>query len=920
MISFFRKLHWLTRRAAKEAELREELEFHMEEEAEERTSEGLPKEEALWAARRELGNLAIVQESTRAAWGWTVLEQLGQDLRYAVRTMLRNRAFTTLAVGSLALGIGANTAIYSFMDSLLLRALPVPDPESLAVLNWHSREARGPRPNHVMHGMDGSTWADGNGETGGIFPFGAFELLRENRSIFSSLFAYYESKRHNLTIHGQAEIADGEYVSGDFFRGLAVPPAAGRLIVPDDDRPSAAPVVVISTRLGERRFSSAANAVGQSILIDNRPFTVIGVTAPEFFGVDPEVNPDFYVPMRMNLVMDRTASWAVTPEQYLDKHHYWIQMMGRLNPGVTLVQAEATLAPVFHQWVEATASNDRERESLPALRVKEGAGGLDTLRRRYSKPLYVLLAMVGLILAIACANIANLLLARAAARRREMAVRLSIGAGRLRLVRQLLTESICLAFAGGAIGTGLAFWGVRFLTALLANGQEDFTLRAELNWHVLAATMALSVLCGAVFGLAPAMQSTRADVIPALKERVTARLGWRRSPSFRPVSLSQVLVVSQIVISLLVLVAAGLFVRTLSNMQSIQMGFNRENVLLFQVNARQAGHLDPEILTFYEDLRQRFAAIPGVRNATLSHASLLSAGRGLEVSIAGTPVAKETRILHAGPRFFSTMQIPLLLGREIDERDTPASRSVVVVNERFVQAHFSGENPLGLHILRGGPPREMEIVGVVSDAHYGPLKDDTRPVLYIPYNQEVRPQVQQMVYALRTAGDPLAYVKTVREIVHQADRRMPLMDVRTQAAEIDRAMNQEIIFARLCTGFAILALVIAGVGLYGTTAYGVSRRTGEIGIRMALGAQRGVVVRMILRQVLVLAALGLAIGLPMALGASKLLQSFLYGMTANDPLAVTAAVGILLGAVFFAGYLPARRASRIDPVTALREE
>jgi predicted permease len=921
MLTFFRKLRWLTRRDAKEAELHEEFQFHLAEEAEERESTGLPRDEAAWAARRELGNLGLAQESTRAAWGWTFVEQFGQDIRYALRTMFHNRAFTALAVLSLALGIGANTAIYSFMDSILLRALPVPDPESLAVLNWHSKEPRGPKPNHVMHGMDGSTWAEGNGETGGIFPFGAFELLHENRSIFSSLFAYYESDKHNLMIKGQAEIADGEYVSGDFFRGLAVPPAAGRLIIPDDDRMGAPPVVVISARLGQRRFSSVEDAVGQSILIDNLPFTVIGVAPPEFFGVDPAANPDFYVPLRTNLVIDRTVSWAVRPEQYLDKNHYWIQMMGRLIPGVTLAQAQAALAPAFHQWVDATASNDRERESLPALAVKEGAGGLDTLRRRYSKPLYVLMAMVGLILAIACANIANLLLSRAAARRREMAVRLSIGAGRLRLVRQLLTESVCLAFAGGAMGIAIAFWGVRFLTALLANGQANFTLHAELNWHVLLATLALSVLCGAVFGLAPAMQSTRADVIPALKEGTTAGVGWRPSRTFRHVSLSQALVVSQIVISLLLLVAAGLFVRTLSNLQSIQMGFNRENVLLFQLNARQAGHRDPEILTFYEEMRKRFAAIPGVRNATLSHASLLNAGRGLEVRISGNLVAKETRILHTGPRFFSTMQAPMLLGREIDERDTPDSPGVVVVNERFVKVHFGNENPLGRRLTRGGPrPRDMEIVGVASDAHYGRLKDVTPPVLYIPYNQENQPRMQQMVYALRTAGNPLAYVKTAREIVHQVDSRIPVTEVRTQAAEIDRAMNQEIVFARLCTSFAILALVIAGIGLYGTTAYGVARRTGEIGIRMALGAQRGAVVRMILRQVLVLAALGLAIGMPVALGASKLVQSLLFGTKANDPLAFVSAVGILLGAVMLAGYMPARKAARIDPITALRDE
>lgn len=919
MNSFLRKLRWLTQRDNKESELREELQFHLEAEAEQRKAHGLQEEDALWAARRELGNLTTVQESVRAVWGWTFLEQLGQDLRYGVRTMLHNRAFSALSLLSLALGIGANTVIYSFMDSMLLRALPVADGESLALLNWHSKEPRGVRPNHVMHGMDGSTWTDGKtGLSSGIFPFGAFELFRENKSIFSSLFAYYRTEKRNVTIGGQAEIAAGEYVSGDYFRGLAVPPAAGRLIFADDDRAGAPLVVVISMRLSQRRFSGAANAVGQPILIDNLPFTVIGVTPPEFFGVDPAANPDFYVPIHANLVLDGSVSWAKTPKAYLDQNYYWVEMMGRLRPGVTLSQAQATLAPLFHQWVAATATNERERQSLPELTVKEGAGGLGTLRRQYSKPLYVLLAMVGLILAIACANTATLLLSRAAARRREMAVRLSIGAGRLRVVRQLLTESVLLAFAGGALGVLLAVWGVRFLTFLLANGAEEFTLRAQLNWHVLGATFALSVLCGVVFGLAPAIQSTRADIMPALKGSRVA--GPRvRLHLWRP-SLSQALVVSQIVFSLLMLVAAALFVRTLSNLQAIQMGFNRENVLLFELNARQAGHRDPEILTFYDELRTRFAAIPGVRSATLSHASLLGAGRRLELRVAGTP-DPDTWILNTGPGFFSTMQIPMLLGREIDARDGPGSPPVVVANERFSKIHFGNENPLGRRVTLGGPhPRDMEIVGVSTNAHYGRLKDDIRPVLYIPYNQGDYPRVQQMVYALRTAGNPLVYIKTVREIVHKADGRIPVSNVMTQAAAIDRTMNQEIVFARLCTGFAILALVIASVGLYGTMAYAVARRTGEIGIRMALGAQRGVVVRMILRDVVLLAAAGLAIGLPTALGASRLVESFLFGIKANDPLALTLAVVILLGAALLAGYMPAQKASRIDPVTAIRHE
>jgi predicted permease len=350
------------------------------------------------------------------------------------------------------------------------------------------------------------------------------------------------------------------------------------------------------------------------------------------------------------------------------------------------------------------------------------------------------------------------------------------------------------------------------------------------------------------------------------------------------------------------------------------MGFNRENVLLFELNARQAGHREPEILAFYAELRKRLAAVPGVRNVTLAHASLLGAGRRLDLRVSGTP-APNTWILNTGPGFFSTMQIPMLAGREIDERDRPGSPGVVVVNERFAKDHFGSESSLGRRITLGGPrPRDLEIVGVCANAHYGRLKDETRPVIYIPYNQGDYPRVQQMVYALRTAGDPLGYVNGVRELVHQADNAIPVINVRTQAAEIDRGMNQEIIFARLCTAFAILALVIASVGLYGTMAYAVARRTGEIGIRMALGAQRGAVLRMILRQVLVLAAAGLAIGLPTALAASKLVESFLFGIKANDPPALVLAVAILLCAALTAGYMPARKASRIDPLTAIRYE
>jgi macrolide transport system ATP-binding/permease protein len=923
MSAFFQKLRSLLQRRRKEEDLRDELQFHLEEEAEERQSAGLPGEAARLAARRDIGNIALVQEDTRAAWSWTYLEQFAQDCRYGLRTMAANKTFSALAVLSLGLGIGANTAIYSFMDSLLLRSLPVADPQSLAVLNWHAPPYSG--RDFVMKAMSGSTWGDDkkSGEMAGIFPYPAFELMQKNAGeVFASVFAYYPTRKVNLTVKGQAEMASGEYVSGDYFRGLAVPPAAGRMIVPDDDLTGAQLVAVLSFACSQKRFGDAASAPGQSILINNVPFTVAGVAAPGFFGVDPAAAPDFYIPLRTNFLLQNRALEDFG-KRYLDKNYYWIEMMARLRPGVSRTQAQAALGPVFHQWVETSAANDRERANLPKLLLQEGATGLDTLRRQYSKPLYVLLAMVALILAIACANIANLLLARAAARRREMAVRLSMGAGRFRVIRQLLTESVLLASIGGALGVAFAIWGIRFLTLLLANGNPDFTLRPDLNWHVLGAALALSLLTGLLFGLAPALQSTRVDVIPALKESRTGQPGSRHS--FRRVSLSQALVVSQIGISLLMLVAAGLFVRTLSNLQSIQLGFNREDMLLFQMNARQAGHQDPEIITFYSDLQKRFAAIPGVRSASVSHSPLLGQGTwGGPVVPVGQERKGSTSILQTGPGFFTTMQIPILLGRAFDDRDQPGSPPVAVVSEAYVKKYFADRNPLGQHIVVSRRAslgdRDVEIIGVARNARYGAIKGEFRDIAYLPFNQGSYYPVDEMTFALRTSGDPLQYVNTVRSIVRQADTRVPLTNIKTQAAQVDQIMNQEIIFARLCTTFAVLALVIACVGLYGTMAYTVARRTGEIGIRMALGAQRGAVVWMVLRDVLVLAMLGLAIGVPAALGTSRFVESFLFGVKPNNPSALLLAVAILLSAALLAGYVPARKASRIDPMAAVRHE
>ena len=721
-------------------------------------------------------------------------------------------------------------------------------------------------------------------------------------------------------VKGQAELANGQYVSGDFFGGLAVPLAAGRLIQAEDDHASAQAVAVVSMGYARRRFGDAAAAAGQPILINNMPFTVIGVTPSEFFGVDPAAAPDVYLPMRTSVLLDSDGEQA-----YLDRNYYWIQMMGRLRPGVSRTQAEAVLAAAFTQWVAATAANDRERANLPVLHLEEGAGGLDTLRRQYSKPLYVLLAMVGLILAIACANTANLLLARAAARKREIAVRLSIGAGRFRLVRQLLTESVLLASFSGALGILIAIGGVRVLTVLLANGQEGFTLHAQLNWDVLGVTAGLSLLCGVLFGLAPAIQATRPALMPELKDRSVSEPRLRLRGRIAPVTLTQALVVTQIAISLLLLVAAGLFVRTLSNLQTMSLGFNRDNVLLFEVNAPQAGYPESRVAAFYADLRGRLREVPGVRDVTLSHSSLIRAGRSHPVTVNGQPT-RGTRILQTGPDFFTTMQIPMLRGRAIAEGDRQGTMPVAVVSELFARANFGDADAVGKRIeiggsmKVGGQPLGLEIVGVAATVRYGGLKDENPPVVDVPYAQIPAAQVRQVTYALRTDGDPLRYAGAVRQIVHEADARVPVTNLKTQAADIDQTINQEIVFARLCSAFALLALLIASVGLYATMAYAVVRRTSEIGLRMALGAARGRVIWMVLREVCVLAAIGLAIGLPAALASSRLVESLLFATKPDDPRVLALAVAILLGASLLAGFGPARRASRVDPIVALRHE
>jgi predicted permease len=915
-------------RSGEDTEISQELESHLEHEIDDNLARGMSADEARRRAYVKLGNpLRIrdkVWEATHVAW----IGDTWRDLRYAARTLGKAPSFTLVAVLVMALGIGANTAIYSFLDSLLLRSLPVSDPGSLVVVNWHAKASLN---DFVMQSMSGDVDYDARlGSVSDIFPYPSLAIFQRNDAVFSNVFAYSQTREVrsvSVSVNGQADIASGELVTGGYFDGLGIRPASGRVIIPDDDRVSAPLVVVVSHAFSEKRLGGAASAAGQSILINNLPFTVIGVAPAEFFGVDPASNPDFYVPMHSNLVLGAGDPFRFQPADYLDGNYYWLQVMARLRPGVTLAQGQAALIPQFGQWVATTATTDAQRATLPEIYLKEGAGGLDTLRRQFSKPLYVLLTLVGLILAIACSNVANLLLVRAASRRREIALRLTEGASRMRVVRQLLTESILLAAMGGALGVLIAVEGIRFLTVLLAGSADRVLLHAELNWHVLAVTAGLALLTGIVFGLVPALQSTKVDLVSALKETKGTLQRPRASAvrfRFLPANLSQVLVIGQIAISLVILVAAGLFARTLSNLQSINLGFNRNNLLLFELNAAQSGHINPELADFYFRLREGVAGIHGIESAGIAHGSLVGGENQIPICTPGHPPDRENRYLAVGPEFLTTMQIPILLGRDIDERDRPNSPKVAVVNEQFARKNFPGEDPLGKHIhllkgVNGEVMRDMEIVGVARNAHYGGLRNELLPVVYLPYNQGY-PLPDAMMFALRTAGDPLSYVNSVREIIHQADARLPMSSVRTQKAEIEGAMHQEIMLAELCSAFAALALTIACVGLYGTISNTVVRRTGEIGIRIALGAERGPVLWMVLREVLVLAAVGLAISLPITLGASRFVGSFLFGLKPNDPLTLGIAVTVLLGAAFLAGCVPARRASRIDPMTALRHE
>ncbi len=906
------RLGSLFRRGRVERELDEELQFHMERLMEEEIARGKSPEEARFAALRAMEGVEQQKERCRDARGVAFFDNLVRDVRYAGRMLRKNPGFSAVAVTCLALGVGANTAIFSLMNAVMLKSLPVNNPQELVLLNH--REPKG-MPKELRHGNSGY------GSTS--FAYGTFEHLRDHArraAVFAFVPLGFDSQSVAVMIDGRASTAAGEMVSGEYFSTLGVVPLLGRAINRADEQAGAPNVAVISYGYWERRFGHNPSAVGKTVALNGIPFTIAGVTPPEFFGVNPGLSPDFWVALR-----DRPGltPWGVQQgsgqSMFADRNWWWLMMMARRNQGVTDEQARAELDVLFGRSVTAGMTFQPKPADMPRIELEQAAGGIASLRRQFSKPLRILMVAVGLVLLIACANVAMLLLARAGARRKEMSIRLATGASRRSLIRQLLVESIVLAAAGGLLGLLLAGWGSDALAALMSMRSHPipFDVRPDATAFLFCA--AVSMLAGILFGLTPAFQATRVDLSSALKESAKAlspRLG-----------LGSVLVAAQVALCLLLLVGAGLFVRTLSYLQGQDIGFDRRNLLVFALDARSGGATPERIMQTYNQVLQTIQELPGVRGATASQLALLT-GWVNNGSIS-TDSAKETgardKFVYwnmVGPSFFQTMGMQMVLGRDIDWRDIRGERRVAVVNEAMARKFFPGESPVGHHFNLGdrrAPENDFEIVGLVKNARYQSVQEAPPETAYLAYGTAAR-GLGNMNFEVRAQGDPAALVPAIRQVVRRVNPDLPLKNVRTQAEQMEESLQRERMFARLSTVFGLLALALVAVGLYGTLAYGVARRTNEIGIRMALGASRRQVVWMVLRQSLVMVAAGVAVGVPAALALTRFIASQLHGVKPNDALTMAGTVAVLAAVGALAAFLPACRAAGVAPTAALRYE
>jgi putative ABC transport system permease protein len=835
------------------------------------------------------------------------MDTLLQDVRYGTRMLLKSPAFTAIAVLMLALGIGANTAIFSLTYQVLLRELPVQKPEQLVILR-----SPGEKPGHTSSDSDSAT----------SFSYPLYKDLRAQSHVFSGLLARYAVPL-NVAGQGSTERATGELVSGNYFEVLGVPPALGRVFsFQDETAPGANPVAVLSYGYWARRFGRDPAVLNKQLTVNGTVLTVVGVARAGFTGVQIGQLPDIFIPVTMKPQM--TPNWNGLESA----NDHWLAILGRLQPGATRTRtrAQVALQPLYHSLLlgevplmKLSEASKRQFLDRPLL-LEHGASGRQVLQADARQPLIFLVAMVGLVLLIACANLASLLVARAEARQREIAVRLAVGAARWRLVRQLFTENLLLAILGGAAGVLFAVWTLAFLVQTMQESIGVLGLEKQLDGRILAFAMALSLLTAILFGLLPALRAARADLQSTLKD-----LGASLSHRISSVRLRKALIIAQVALTAVLLTAAGLFTRSLLNLQNTNLGLRPDHVIEFTI-APQLNRYPPQrALAFVDRLRQTIAATPGVSSVSAATIPILANDEwGSDVTIQGY-TAREGEDMHVwrnevAPDYFATLGTPLLAGREFNQSDTSASPLVAVVNATFARRFLQGRNPLGVHFRlgSGADKPEIQIVGVVKDSKHSDPRDIIHPFVYAPYAQD--PAFGRATFYVRTAGEPSAMATTLRKIVQSLDSNLPVYDVQTLTQQVDVTVFSDrlLTFLSLCLG--LLAAVLAAIGLYGVMAYVVARRTREIGIRMALGATRESIAGLILREVARMAGIGLAIGIAVALAADRLVISLLYGVQAMDPLVFSGAVLLLALIALLAGGLPAHRAASVDPVVALRYE
>jgi predicted permease len=900
------RLQGLFRRDRLTRQLNDELRFHQDQQIAENIAAGMSSEEARYAALRLFGNVTSLNEETRQTWGWVWLEQIGQDLRYGFRMLRRSPLFTAVAVLTLAFGIGANTAIFSLMDQVLLQLLPVKHPEQL-----------------VLVAERGTLFGGSYGDNDISYPL--YRDFRNGNQVFSGMFGRFPTSI-SLGYGDRTERVDAELVTGSYFPVLGVTAAIGRTLTSDDDRvPGGHPVAMLSYGFWQSRFSSDPAIVGKQIVTNGYAFTVIGVSQAGFDGVELGYKSKVFVPMMMKAqITPRSAGLE-------DRSVRWVTAFGRLKPGISIARANASLQPLMRSilgvevqepTLQHYSNYDRAQFLKSTVELLPGSQGWSGLRERLQTPLWVLAALSGAVLLLACANLANLLLARATTREREMAVRLAIGSSRRRIIRLLLVESLLLSAIGTVVGLGLAFLSDRVLLAAYFSGDSagDFPISSVPDVRVLVFALGVTLLTTLVFGLAPAIQGSRADIAPSLNDRVGSEAGGKQ------VLLRKLLVAGQVALALLLLIGASLFLRTLTNLETSGPGFSTEHLVTFRVDPSLNGYTDESTKDFFRRLTEELQKLPAAGSVGLSTMPFLE-GYGwsnpviAEGYVTDPGQEQPATVSEIGPNLFKTLDVPILSGRDITPFET---RRVALINESFVRKYFARRNPIGLHIglvnEQSAAPDvpNLEIIGVVKDLKFRNLRDPAPVQAYYPYWQGVK--FRFMTFYLRTQFDPRQVMETLREQVHRLDPNLPVVDLRTVDEQIGLSLKTERLVASLSAVFGALATALAVIGLYGVMAYSVARRRREIGIRVALGALQSDVLWMVMQQVVILSVAGLAVGGLLAFALSGLIRSQLYGLQPHDPLTYVSAAVVLAAAACLAGFIPSWRATRVDPMRALRHE